>query len=186
MKQQLFRAAFVGLGVAAMMVAQDVPTVKEKTVEVGAFGGTSIGLDKYRFMGGGNVGYGITKVIFPYAEVSYFPGIQRKDGSSLYEVPVTDFHGGLHLRAPIPGSRVVPYGIIGVGMLRFGDTKRTFLGISQSVAGSTDFAVNGGGGVRIYVTERFGFRFEGKIYKPTGRFPDPFGRIVGGIFFQSR
>lgn len=184
--KQLFRMTLAGLGLMTVAVAQDVPTVKEKTVEVGVFGGTSIGLDKYRFMGGANVGYGVTKVIFPYAEVSYFPGIQRKDGGTQYEVPVTDFHGGLHLRVPIAGKRVVPYGIIGLGMLRFGNTKRTFAGVSQSVEGSSDFAVNGGGGVRVYVTERFGFRFEGKIYKPTGRFSDPFGRIVGGIFFQSR
>jgi hypothetical protein len=176
----------IALGVAAMAQAQDVPTVKEKTVEVGAFGGTSLGLDKYRFMGGANVGYGITKVIFPYAEVSYFPGIERTEGITRYKFSVTDFHGGLHLRAPIAGSRVVPYGIIGVGMLRFGETKRTVAGVTSPDDGSTDFAVNGGGGVRIYVTERFGFRFEGKFYKPTGRFSDPFGRIVGGIFFQSR
>jgi opacity protein-like surface antigen len=166
--------------------AQDAPEVKAKTWEVGTFAGSSFGLDKYRVMGGANVGYAITKHIFPYAEVSYLPGIGRREtgaGSTIdYELPVTDFHGGVHLRFTKPGWRFVPYGIIGVGMIRIGEGS----GKRRQADGraSTEFASNFGAGARVYITERWGFRVEAKVYKPTGRFTDVFGRVAGGLFWQ--
>lgn len=176
---------------------QDAPEVKAKTWEVGTFLGSSFGLDSYRVMGGANVGYAITKVIFPYAEVSYLPGIARteqvaSDIKVSYKLPITDFHAGLHLRAPIPGSRFVPYGIIGAGMIRVGegDGDRTQIinGVPDvrrvTYPGSNEFAVNFGGGARFYITERWGIRFEAKAYKPSGRFTDVFGRVAGGLFWQ--
>src|SRR5256885_2241445 len=57
--------------------AQDVPSVRKGTVEIGGFVGTSYGLDKLRIMGGGNVSYGVLRWLLPYVEVSYFPGIGR-------------------------------------------------------------------------------------------------------------
>ena len=173
--------------------AQDAPEVKAHTWEVGTFGGSSFGLDSFRVMGGANVGYAVTKVVFPYAEVSYLPGIARREnvGNSTidYKLPITDFHGGLHLRAPIPGSRFVPYGIIGFGMVRVGGGagKKTTDGRPAGdslISSSTEFATNFGAGARIYVTERWGFRIEAKAYKPTGRFTDVFGRVAGGLFWQ--
>ena len=58
--------------------------------------------------------------------------------------------------------------------------------ISGSVPGSSDFAVNGGGGLRFYVNQRLGFRMEAKVYRPTGTFNNAFGKIEGGFFIQFR
>ena len=50
---------------------------------------------------------------------------------------------------------------------------------------SSDFAVNFGGGVRYYVSQRWGMRLEGKAYKATGRFDDVFGKLEIGLFYPS-
>ena len=82
-------------------------------------------------MGGGNLSYGVSRYVLPYVEYSYFPGIRREDTISLggnqtarytFDIPVSDFHGGLHLRVPIGGSRVVPYAVIRAGGLRIHGT----------------------------------------------------------------
>ena len=189
---------FVGwsLLAAAAAFAQDAPELKAKTWEAGIFAGSSYGLDSYRAMGGANVGYGVTKVIFPYAEFSYLPGIAREERLSStvinrFSLPISDFHGGLHLRVPIPG-RVVPYAIIGAGMIHIGSgngTQETTIdnrvfATPLPIPSSTEFAVNFGGGARIYIKERWGIRIEAKAYKPTGRFTDVFGRVAGGLFWQ--
>lgn len=194
---QSSRIPFLTVGLFCLALssasAQDAPEVKAKTWEVGTFAGSSFGLDKFRVMGGANVGYAITKHIFPYAEVSYLPGIGRREtgpGSTIdYELPVTDFHGGVHLRLTKPGWRFVPYGILGVGMIRVGagtGTRKQADGrvSTVSIVSSTEFASNFGAGARVYVTERWGFRVEAKVYKPTGRFTDTFGRVAGGLFWQ--
>ena len=179
--------------VAGAAAAQDAPEVKANTWEIGTFAGSSFGLDNFRVMAGANAGYAVTKVLFPYAEVSYLPGIARRETFGRtqvnYELPMTDFHAGLHLRAPIPGKRFVPYGIIGFGLIRIGSGvgKSTTDGVPGndiSISSSTEFATNFGGGARVYVTERWGFRVEAKAYKPTGRFTDIFGRVAGGLFWQ--
>ncbi len=105
--------------------AQDVPSVRRGTLEIGGFVGASYGLDDFRVMGGGNLSYGVTKWLLPYVEFSYFPGIQRSYNVTQgiltqnisYEVPMEDFHGGVHLRVPLKQSKVVPYGVFGVGLL---------------------------------------------------------------------
>jgi hypothetical protein len=178
---------------ATACFAQDAPEVKAKTWEVGTFAGSSFGLDKFRVMGGGNVGYAITKHIFPYAEVSYLPGIGRRDtlptSTIDYELPVTDFHGGVHLRLTRPGWSFVPYGIVGFGMIHTGGgtgTRKLSDGstVPVSISSSTDYATNFGAGARYYITERWGIRVEAKVYKPTGRFTDVFGRVAAGLFWQ--
>ena len=194
MKTKLFLTIVLASSFAAS--AQDAPGVRKGTVEVGGFLGSSFGLETYRFMGGGNVGYAVQKWLFPYAEVSYLPGIARTETNGTakvnYKIPFTDFHGGVHLLAPLPGSRFALYGIVGVGLLHAGSGTgvgtQTVGGVqipfNPQVASSTDVAVNFGGGARYYVKEGFGIRFEAKVYKPTGRFTDTFGRIAGGIFWQ--
>ena len=179
--------------------AQDAPSVRTGNTEIGGFVGSSYGLDNWRVMGGGNVAYALTRVLLPYVEYSYFPGITRQTTISLggtqtatyrFSVPVSDFHGGLHLRAPIAQSRVVPYGVIGLGGLRFaGRTDQVQVTGGQipiTIASHTDFAANFGGGLRAYASERVGFRFEAKVYKPTGTYSDPFYKIEGGFFFMLR
>jgi hypothetical protein len=194
MKNKLF--LMLALSSVWVTFGQDAPGVRKGTFEVGGFVGSSFGLETYRFMGGGNVGYAVQKWLFPYAEVSYLPGIARAETTATtkvtYKIPFTDFHGGVHLLAPLPGSRFALYGIVGVGLLHagsgFGIGTQNVGGLqvpfNPPVASSTDVATNFGGGARYYIKEGFGIRFEAKVYKPTGRFTDTFGRIAGGIFWQ--
>ncbi|MFN0172950.1 MAG: hypothetical protein ACKV22_41765, partial [Bryobacteraceae bacterium] len=164
-----------------------VSVVRAGSFEVGPFLGASYGIDKFRVMGGGNLTYGINKWILPYVEYSYFPGIRRSEsvaipgtnriGTRSYDVPLSDFHGGVHLRLPIRESPVVPYLVFGLGALinnsrtvsaTLEDAAGVFTIPSFQVPGQSDFAVNTGGGFRFYMSQRFGFRVEAKAYKPTG------------------
>jgi hypothetical protein len=182
--------------------AQDAPSVRAGTLEIGGFAGASYGLDKLRVMGGGNVSYGVKKWLLPYVEFSYFPGIAREykvtqgiaNQDVAYNVPMEDFHGGVHLRAPIKGSKVVPYGVFGFGLLHssFNGTAKftvnnnppTFAPFQQA---STDAAVNFGGGLRYYTNEKLGFRLEAKAYRPvSGPFSNFVGKFEVGIFYQVR
>jgi hypothetical protein len=187
---------------AQVALAQDMPIVRTGNTEIGGFVGASFGIDKARVMGGGNVAYAATRVVMPYVEFSYFPGIGRKQSVSLgtsgrsaqfnFQVPLYDFHGGVHLRVPVKDSRVIPYGVIGAGMIHtlkrtekvvISDSLGSF-NIPVDVPARSDFALNFGGGLRFYVNERYGFRVEVKAYKPTGTFKDLFGKVEGGFFFQ--
>ena len=180
-------------------VAQDAPGVRTGNVEIGGFAGWSIGVDKVRVMGGGNVAFAASQVIMPYFEYSYFPGFIRTDSVSIpgrgtanfsYELPLSDVHGGVHFRLMRPGSRFVPYGVLGAGVIHSPSRNErvTVPGLTTPVdvpvASRNDFAVNFGGGIRWYVNEVFGFRFEVKGYKPSGQFSNVFGKSVFGIFLQ--
>lgn len=175
--------------------------MRSGNVEVGGFVGSSYGVDKWRVMGGGNVSYAATRYLVPYVEYSYFPGIGRKSTVALgggqsapynFSIPISDFHGGVHLRFPIGQSRVVPYLVLGAGGLRIHGRTETVTvpggSIPVTFDAETRFAVNGGGGLRFYVNERLGFRAESKIYKPTGDAPfdATFSKVEFGIFFQLR
>ncbi len=198
-----FRCAVL-LGVMATgAFAQSASVIRTGSFEVGGFAGVSYGIDQTRLMGGGNVTYALTKYILPYAEYSYFPGIGRKqsgvvDGltfTNTYSIPLSDFHGGVHIRFPIREHRLVPYGVFGMGALTHFDSTPTVkftdvTGVHSQplfVAGGSDFAINFGGGLRYYINQRFGVRLEAKVYKPTtGAFTNTFGKVEGGFFFQLR
>jgi hypothetical protein len=187
------------------LYAQSAPHLSPNTFEVGGFIGSSYGLDEFRVMGGGTITYGINRSILPYAEFCYCPGIPREQTSTFqgtndqfvarFNIPVSDFHGGVHIRMPIRESRVVPYAVFGMGVLHtYGRTVEAEyqipgLGTQRQqlpVSASTDFAVNWGGGLRYYTTQRFGMRLEAKAYKPTGQFTGIFGKVEWGFFFQFR
>ncbi len=185
------------------VASAQVPSVRSGSFELGGFLGASYGVDNARVMGGGNLSYAVSKVFLPYVEYSYFPGIQRQISTSTvmatYSVPISDFHGGVHIRIPIKESRMVPYGVFGVGGLSFGDFSYsgTFTDSNGTghplgpipVKGSTAFAVNYGAGLRYYINPRYGFRLEAKGYKPrsTTGFPaDAFMKAEFGFFIQLR
>lgn len=199
------KAVFL-LALAAVVPAysQSAAVVRSNSFEVGGFIGTSYGIDEFRVMGGGNVTYALNKYILPYGEFSYFPGIGRVTKGTFagtnrpftlsYSVPLTDFHGGVHIRLPIKESKFVPYGVIGFGVLssfdrnvqaQFQDASGTNTQ-QLAVKGSTDYATNFGGGLRYYINNRFGIRAEAKAYKPTGAFTDLFGKVEFGFFLQLR
>jgi hypothetical protein len=205
------RVAAVVLPLAALMFtfgsalqAQPGAILRTHTTEVGGFIGASYGVDKARVMGGGNVAFSVTRELMPFAEVSYFPGIGRTAtvtgidlANSKYSLPIQDVNFGLHFRVPIPKSRVIPYGVISFGLIHnsehtetitYPDTLRPgqMATLQLQVPAATNFATSFGGGIRVYATERLGFRGEFKGYKPSGGDVklDAFYRVTGGIFFQ--
>jgi hypothetical protein len=194
----------MGVGVPSLH-AQSKSLVRSGSFEVGPFLGASYGIDKFRVIGGGNVTFAINKYILPYVEYSYFPGIARVSSGTLggtgapftqsYSIPLSDFHGGVHIRIPLRESPVVPYLVFGLGGLT--NSSRTVTAtytdasghpaqIQLPVQGGTNFAVNFGGGIRYYISQRFGVRVEAKGYKPSGTFTDTFGKVEAGFFFQLR
>src|SRR5207237_587808 len=131
-------------------------------------------IDEFRIMGGGNVAYALTRHFMPYGEFTYFPGIGRSTNIATpngnvkfnFSVPLSDFHGGVHIRLPIRESRFVPYLVIGAGVVHsYKRTERAVItdpngsfSVDVPVAAQSDFAVNFGGGIRYYINERFGLR----------------------------
>ena len=192
--------------VPAPAAAQSKSVVRSGSFEIGGFIGSSYGIDRFRVMGGGNATFAVNKYLLPYVEFSYFPGIGRTSSgvfsgtgrpfSSSYSIPLSDFHGGVHIRLPIFREKpVVPYLVFGLGGLKHFDrtVNATYVDATGAttqlplqVQGGTDFAVNGGGGIRFYLGQRFGLRAEAKAYKPTGEFSQTFGKVEGGFFIQLR
>jgi hypothetical protein len=181
------------------------------SMELGGFVGATYGIGTYAEMGGGNFSYAVNKYVLPYVEFSYFPQIQRQltgtvPGTSTtykadYTLRGTDFHGGIHLRVPIKESRIVPYGVFGVGYMGYGSgvinatytdptDGRTHSAGQINSPGGARVAINFGGGLRFYVHPRFGLRAEAKGYKPFGEvsgqnlgYGNPFLKVEGGFFF---
>lgn len=199
MKNILCTICLATLGLSGLS-AQTASVVRSGSYEVGGFIGSSYGIDDFRWMGGANVTYALNKYILPYAEFSYFPGIGRKQTRTIpglsqpininYNIPLTDLHGGVHIRMPIREFPIVPYAVVGVGMIRA--PQRQFnvniegISVPFTSDASTDAAVNFGGGLRYYINQRFGIRGEAKVYKPTGQFKDTFGKVEFGFFIQLR
>jgi hypothetical protein len=201
---QILLLLAVTLGSAS---GQDAPYLRAGNKELGMFLGSSYGVDRWRVMGGGNFAYAVNRVVMPYMEFSYFPGIGREGSRTLQDgsissfkstIPVTDFHGGVHLRIPSGQSPVVPYVVGAAGVIRFSeqnvdvtvrDPRGQFADIrrQETVPSETNFAVNGGAGIRWYASENIGFRVEVKVYKPVGAsqsLSDPFLKVTGGVFWQ--
>lgn len=201
-KRVLIQLSLFLASAAGSAWAQPAPIIRTHTSEIGGFAGASYGLDKTRIMGGGNIVYSLTRVIMPFAEVSYFPGIGRtlpvegsSTGKATVSVPITDFNFGLHVRVPIPKSRVIPYAVISFGGIHSPDGTASvsvpnplnpaqMLMTNVPYSAQTSYATSAGGGLRFYTGERWGFRAEFKAYVPRGTFSDPFYRVTAGFFYQ--
>lgn len=183
--------------IAAMLLvpasAQLAAPVRQGTTELGVFVGSSYGTDAFRVMGGGNVAYAVTPAIMPYAEFSYFPGLPRQkfDGAVKYDLPLADYHAGVHIRIKLAEHKFVPYGVLGVGVVHNFSTSYTFCPVAGApcnppfpVGAANSFAVNFGGGVRYYINQKYGIRFEAKVYKATGSINDIFSKYEFGFFYQ--
>jgi len=172
-------------------------------MEVGLFYGSSYGADSYRWMGGGNVGLAVTTRAMLYGEVGYFPGIVRQRANASadglrqqlrYTTPILDMHAGVHYFIRRSDSRVTPYGVAGLGLLRsdFNGTGEILIPnvppqqfpLNET---SADLAFNAGSGLRYYSRERWGLRIEFKAYRPvTGPYSDVFFKGVVGIFWTAK
>ena len=145
--------------------------------------------------GGVNFAYAVNTYIYPYVEFSALPGLLNSEvtaGTSKFVTTgnIADFHGGVHIRIPVT-PRFVPYGVIAVGGFRSfsgtSDLYNTTTGnkvTSTPIPSSGSFLVNYGGGIRFYITNQFGVRFETTAYGPTSKFGGTPVRAMGGVFFQ--
>lgn len=178
LKLSLYKlVCFVNIGASARTVAP----VRSKTFEAGGLLGSSYGIDKFRLMGVGNVSYALTRNLLPYEGYSYFPRIPRTVKStvegtgrpitSTFQIPPSDFHAGRHYRFPLKESPIVPYAVLGFGVLKSFDgtvtTSTETVMLTHQHFGATDFAFNFDGGIRFDVGPHFGFRAKAKAYKPT-------------------
>ena len=207
---QRFALLMTGLALFGATASAQAPFLRAGNKEFNGFAGVSFGRDQQKGMGGANFAYALNKVVMPYVEFGYFPGIARRyqetfgpssdpfvvDGP--LNTKVVDYHGGLHLRIPIAESRFVPYAVIAAGALYQSTDQTTLTARSRqnsqsftvnAFSGNT-FAVNAGGGFRYYFGsgDKWGFRVEAKIYKPTSAptvnaSSAPFGKIVAGLFY---
>ncbi len=87
--------------------AQSKSVIRSGSIEIGPFLGASYGIDQTRFMGGGNVTFAVNKYILPYVVPSYFQNRaqyqrylprNRRLFTTTYSLPLSDFHGGVHIR----------------------------------------------------------------------------------------
>ncbi len=198
------------MGVPTVLSAQ-TPDLRPGNFELGLFAGASYGVDSFWPMGGVNLSYSLPKLLLPYVEFSYFPELGRS-----YNTPtdhfniaakIEDFHAGVHVRILPHESRIVPYGVIGFGLLHsrttgqdvpdasvcvvpgVRETPCTPAEIAQRTApidiSANDSAVNFGAGLRVYHKSFLGYRVEYKLYRPvSGQFTKFFQKVEGGIFFQ--
>jgi hypothetical protein len=190
----------------ALCASGQTSAVRSGSVEIGPFIGGSYGIDKFHVMAGGNITYALkNRIVLPYFEYSYFPGIPHSlpvpvPGGALvdnFKVAFSDVHGGVHIRIPIKEKPVVPYLVIGVGTMiypgRTDSVSGTLNGspisnVPVTVQGGSDFTVNFGGGIRYYMGKSgtYGFRTEAKYYHiAQGAFSGTsFGKVEVGFFFQ--
>lgn len=201
----LKKIVLLGLLGAACVGAQAPAPQKEKVavsqqpgdMELGLFTGAVIPPNggSASAGGGANFAYAVNTYIYPYFEFSALPGALNSSVTAANTKFVTsgnlaDFHGGLHLRIPV-NPRFVPYGVFAVGGFRsFSgtiDQFNTTTGnkvISTPIPSSGSFLFNYGGGIRYYITDKIGVRFETTAYGPTGKFGGTPVRVMGGVFFQ--
>jgi hypothetical protein len=202
------------------VVLAQTPDLRPGNFELGLYAGASYGVDAARPMGGVNLSYSLPKLLLPYVEFSYFPELIRKFDKTLpgnnfpdhftEAAKIEDIHAGLHIRILPHESRVVPYGVIGFGVLHSRNTgtdipdaqacvvpgistspctagQLAALSKSTTVISENDPAINFGAGLRVYHKSYLGYRIEYKLYRPLSgqqEFQKFFSKAEGGIFFQ--
>jgi hypothetical protein len=187
---------------------QSAPHLSSRTLEIGAFGGFTVGVNTRGYTVGGNISAGINRFILPYFEYGRYvlplpterTGILGVTGESFtirYETGSSDIHAGVHVRVPIRESRLVPYLVFGAGTIRRSGSQFTVRlagpdGLGGEITAPTpavnEFAINYGGGLRYYLNQRLGFRIESKWYNVTGanKITENFGKLAFGVFLQLR
>lgn len=202
------REAVVGVLIVAgaLCASGQTSAVRSGSLEIGPFLGGSYGVDKFHVMAGGNVTYALkNRIVLPYFEYSYFPGIPHQlsvplsGGQPLidnFKVTFSDVHAGVHIRIPIKEKPVVPYLVFGMGAMIYPGRTDSVAGslggqpitLPVTVSGGADFTINGGGGIRYYMGKSgtYGFRTEAKYYHiANGAFSGTnFGKVEVGFFFQ--
>jgi hypothetical protein len=156
---------------------------KGGTAELSGMAGLNIGpsgLGNHPLVGGGIQIYANKWLSFggdgawaPMANESFGYGV--KANTNLYSLMAG---GQVHIAN---NSRFVPYFTAAAGGIRV-TGKATLGGVKYFGGSENAFAGNFGGGLRAYVTRRFGIRFEATGIK--GRDTRIFGRALVGVFGQ--
>ena len=123
------------------------------------------------FTWGGTLGYFLSRYV--QFEVEY-----ARQNSSLSrnfdldpDIPqsiglgVDQILGNLVFQTSLAGGGVAPFFLVGAGAAIF-TPDNSELGLDDELDSSTRFQWGIGGGVKLYVTDRIGFRFQGR-YRPT-------------------
>jgi hypothetical protein len=131
---------------------------------------------------GGSVGAGLSPNVVVYGEFLYIPLGSTTIGTGTLSARSYNFDGGLQYQFRKSGA-IVPYGNVGLGFLRSSaslPSTFSFQGFNFSTGGTaTDFYLNVGGGVRYYMSDRWGFRPELTIFAGSSTFV----RIGAGVFY---
>ncbi len=179
------RYVVVLLGLLAGVVPLVAADTEPGTPEVSAYGGVVAGIGTH-WTGGGGLAYAVTARLLAVGEFSYIPGGGQKfEGlgyATKWSARALDFNGGVHYELPLRDPKVVPYVGAGVGALhQSGSATVTVAGITVSAeASATDLYFNFGGGLRYYVSDRWGMRPELKVFAGG----ETFMRLAVGIFYQ--
>lgn len=190
------------LVVAGYGFAQD-PAPKKQSVavsqqagdsELGFFAGAVHSSGTTDFGGGANFAYAVNTYVYPYFEFSYLPNALNSTSGPYRTVGnLVDFHGGVHLRYPLPNNKqVVPYAVFALGGIKTQGGEFQELNTSTGtvvnrtpLSSDVQFAVNYGGGIRYYITNSVGVRFEVTAYGPSSHLGGVTPvRFMGGVFYQ--
>ncbi len=132
---------------------------------------------------GGSVGTGLSENVLAYGEFLFIPLGSTTIGNGTLSARSYNFDGGLQYQFRKHGS-MVPYGNVGLGVLHSSaslPSTFTFQGFNFNTGGSAnDFYANLGGGIRYYVSDKWGVRPEFTIFAGSNTFV----RVGAGIFYE--
>lgn len=153
--------------------------------EVSALGGLTFGGLSPRPIVAGSAGADVTRYVMVLGEAALIPiGSQTLIPAGALSVRGSDlFDFNLAIQVKIPIRRWEPYGTLGTAVLMnpytagFAGPNGTVVYVGER---HSKFGLQGGGGCRYYVGERWGVRVEYR-YTSSAR---NFNRIVGGVFYR--
>jgi len=135
-------------------------------------------------------GYFLNHVLEFEGGVGFTPSKVLVSGSSnggttattLIKADTWVFHG--NLTANLMRGPVIPYVTGGVGGVHFNFNQNQF-GYGIVNPSETDFALNGGGGIKVPLKEDIAIRLDGRVYWLQPEFADnghiTFGEVTGGV-----
>jgi opacity protein-like surface antigen len=185
MEKRQWKSRLCVIAVMAVGVLPAASFAQEpRPIEANAQVGIVTGIGTHGSFGGG-LGVALTPRILGYGELSYIPlggssfssaGIQTGANAKAF-----NFNLGGRYDFSRSGS-MIPYAAFGLGLLHTSSSfTSTFGGTTVSGEGSSnDLYFNVGGGLRYFVTDRWGWKPEMMIFAGS----DTYVRIGGGIFYH--
>lgn len=172
----------------SLLIAVTIASAADRevgTAEVAGFGGLVAGIGTHGTIGG-DVSYAVRERLLAVGEFSYIPGgggkLAGPGYAAKWSAKAYNFNGGIHWEFKLKEPKAVPYVGGGVGAIHStGSASVTAPGAGVTVkASATDFYFNFGGGLRYYISDKWGIRPELKVFAGD----DTFVRLAIGIFYQ--